>query len=182
MVAMRRQSVGIIGSGLAGLAAACTLAARGYTVTLFERNDWLGGKAAVHEKAGFRFDMGPTILTLPSVLRRIFAEAGRRLEDELELVPLDPQWRCFYADHTTLDLSANLQQMKQALQDYSPASVKGYEQFHVMAERLHRISERFYFWKPIGGIGVAQPRAHRCAFVWWAIAEGLRQCFWPSRV
>ncbi|MFO0811648.1 MAG: phytoene desaturase family protein [Gemmatales bacterium] len=153
MVAMRRQSVGIVGSGLAGLAAACTLAARGYAVTLFERNDWLGGKAAVHEQAGFRFDMGPTILTLPSVLKRIFAEAGRRLEDELELVPLDPQWRCFYSDHTTLDLSANLQKMKQTLQDYSPASVKGYEQFHVMAERLHRISERFYFWKPIGGIG-----------------------------
>ena len=48
------------------------------TVLLFERNHWLGGKAAVLEEHGYRFDMGPTILTLPSVLRRIFAEAGRR--------------------------------------------------------------------------------------------------------
>ncbi len=70
------EKVGIIGGGLGGLAAACTLAARGYRVVLFERNEWLGGKAAVLEQEGFRFDMGPTILTLPSVLERIFAEAG----------------------------------------------------------------------------------------------------------
>jgi diapolycopene oxygenase len=63
--------VGVIGGGLGGLAAACTLAARGYQVLLLERNHWLGGKAAVLEEQGYRFDMGPTILTLPSTLRRI---------------------------------------------------------------------------------------------------------------
>lgn len=149
---MAANSVGIIGGGLGGLAAACTLAARGYAVTLFERNDWLGGKAAVYEAQGYRFDMGPTILTLPSVLKRIFAEAGRRLEEELELVPLDPQWRCFFTDQTTLDLHANLDQMKQALASYSPDSVTGYQKFLQMSERLHHISERFYFWKPIGSV------------------------------
>ena len=77
------KRVGVIGSGLGGLASACVLAARGYEVILFERNDWLGGKAAVLEGEGFRFDMGPTILTLPSVLDRIFREAGRRRADML---------------------------------------------------------------------------------------------------
>ena len=71
--------IGVIGAGLGGLAAACTLAARGYKVVLFERNEWLGGKAAQLEGAGFRFDMGPTIVTIPSVLRRIFTDAGRRM-------------------------------------------------------------------------------------------------------
>ena len=80
--------IGIIGAGLGGLAAACTLAARGHRVTLLERNDWLGGKAAVWESEGFRFDMGPTILTVPRVLERVFAEAGRRMEDYLDLVRL----------------------------------------------------------------------------------------------
>ena len=61
--------IGVIGGGLGGLAAACTLAARGYSVVLFEKSPWLGGKAAVLNAAGFRFDMGPTILTMPSVLR-----------------------------------------------------------------------------------------------------------------
>ena len=69
--------VGVVGGGLGGLAAACTLAARGHRVTLFEKNSWLGGKAAVLEEEGYRFDMGPTILTVPRVLRRIFAEAGQ---------------------------------------------------------------------------------------------------------
>ena len=64
--------VAVIGSGLGGLSAACTLAARGYAVEVFEKNAWLGGKAAVLEEQGFRFDMGPTILIQPSVLRRIF--------------------------------------------------------------------------------------------------------------
>ena len=82
--------IGIIGGGLGGLASACVLAARGYKVALFEKSAWLGGKAAVLNEAGFRFDMGPTILTVPSVLRRIFQEAGRQLENYLDLVRLDP--------------------------------------------------------------------------------------------
>ena len=62
----------VVGGGLGGLATACTLAARGYAVVLCDKNDWTGGKAAVHEEAGYRFDMGPTILTIPAVLKRIF--------------------------------------------------------------------------------------------------------------
>jgi len=77
VVKSNNEKVLVIGGGLAGLASACTLAARGYKVELFEKNDWLGGKAAILEKEGYRFDMGPTILTIPSVLRRIFAEAGK---------------------------------------------------------------------------------------------------------
>ena len=83
----------VVGGGLAGLASACVLAARGHRVTLLEKNDWVGGKAAVHHSDGYRFDMGPTILTLPSVLRRVFSEAGKNLEDYIEMVALDPQWR-----------------------------------------------------------------------------------------
>ena len=76
--------VGVIGSGLAGLAAACTLAARGHQVEVFEKNAWLGGKAAQLKEEGFRFDMGPTILIQPSVLRTIFAggKPGGALADD----------------------------------------------------------------------------------------------------
>ena len=144
--------IGVIGSGLAGLAAAATLAARGYQVTLFERNAWMGGKAAVLEARGFRFDMGPTILTLPSVLGRIFAEAGRDLQRELDLVPLDPQWRCFYEDGSTLDLEADAGRMAARLESYAPGAAEGYARFLGMSERLHEISERFFFWKSVGSI------------------------------
>jgi phytoene desaturase len=146
--------VGVIGGGLGGLAAACVLAARGYAVTLFETSTWLGGKAAVLEGGGFRFDMGPTILTVPSVLRRIFAEADRRLEDYLDLIRLDPQWRCFFSDGTALDLVEDVEAMAASLQTYAPGtgSAAGYRQFHALADRLHQISTRHFFWKSIGGI------------------------------
>lgn len=142
--------VGVIGGGLGGLAAACVLAARGYRVVLFEASPWLGGKAAVLAEAGFRFDMGPTILTVPSVLRRVFAEAGRATEDYLDLVKLDPQWRCFFADGTTLDLVEDADAMAAALDAHGSAD--GYRRFLSLSERLHRISDRYYFWKSIGGL------------------------------
>jgi len=134
------KKIGVIGGGLGGLAAAVTLAARGHEVVLFERNRWLGGKAAVLEGNGFRFDMGPTILTMPSVLRRIFAETGRDLDDELDLVRLDPQWRCFYDGGTTLDLWQN--------SDFGD----GHRRFMELAKRLHEISDRYFFYRPVGGM------------------------------
>ncbi len=148
------QSIGVIGGGLGGLAAACTLAARGHRVQLFEANPWLGGKAAVLEEAGFRFDMGPSILTLPRVLRKIFGEAGRRLEDYLDLVPLDPQWRCFFDDGSVLDLHADVKQMQATLAGFTHGNddPAGYARFINHAKRLDGISERFFFWKSIGSV------------------------------
>lgn len=148
------QHFAVVGSGLAGLAAACVLAARGHKVTVFEKNPWVGGKAAVYEKDGFRFDMGPTILTLPSVLRRIFAEADRKLEDYLDMVELDPQWRCFYDDGGVLDLCKSVEQTQQNIAGLraDAQSIEGYEHFMRYAERLDRISQEYFFWKPIGGL------------------------------
>ncbi|MEO5719374.1 MAG: phytoene desaturase family protein, partial [Chthoniobacterales bacterium] len=148
------KRIGIIGGGLGGLASACTLAARGYSVVLFERNEWLGGKAAVLEQDGFRFDMGPTIVTLPSVLRRIFAEAGRDLEDSVDLVRLDPQWRSFFEDGSTLDLHSDPSRMAEELTRFSPetSSATGYDRFLKLSERLHRISRNWFFYRPVGGL------------------------------
>ncbi len=144
--------VGVIGGGLGGLAAACTLAARGHKVILFEKNDWLGGKAAVLEEEGFRFDMGPTILTVPAVLRRIFAEAGRDLDAAMDLRRLDPQWRCFFDDGSVLDLTENTEAMAGNLDAYSPGNSAGYRDFLKMSEGLHEVSERFFFWQSVEDI------------------------------
>ncbi|MBV9785582.1 MAG: phytoene desaturase [Acidisphaera sp.] len=147
------MTIGVIGGGLGGLAAACTLAARGHQVVLFEKNEWLGGKAAVLEEAGYRFDMGPTILTVPGVLARIFAEAGRRMEDALDLRRLDPQWRCFFDDGSVLDLTEDTEAMAGALDAFAPGTSGGYRDFLRMSERLHGVSEKFFFWRSVEDIG-----------------------------
>ncbi|MFG0288393.1 MAG: phytoene desaturase family protein [Rhodopirellula sp. JB044] len=156
------QKVVVVGGGLAGLSSACVLAARGHQVTLCDKNDWLGGKAAVYETDGYRFDMGPTILTLPSVLRRVFAEADRDMNDYLEIVPLDPQWRCFFEgskesgtnDNSVLDLVADVDAMKRHLRDFTggDSAGAGYEKFLRVSEQLHGVSDRFFFWRSIGGL------------------------------
>lgn len=150
-----RDRVGVIGGGLGGLAAACVLAARGHSVILFERNDWLGGKATTVTGGGFRFDAGPTIVTLPSVLRRIFAEAGRTMEDYLDMVRLDPQWRCFFSDGATLDLRQSPHEMAGELDRFAPGSRSGerYLDFIELSKRLNAISQKYFFYKPIGGLG-----------------------------
>lgn len=143
------QRVGVVGGGLGGLAAACTLAARGYQVTLFEKNRWLGGKAAQLEIDGYRFDMGPTILTLPSVLDRIFQDTGVRRTDYIDLVRLDPQWRCFFDNRRVLDLTENVQAMAERCDQIQPRLGQGYRDFMRYAERMHRISDAFFFWRSI---------------------------------
>jgi len=146
------KPIGVVGGGLGGLAAASVLAARGHKVILFEKSPWLGGKAAVLEADGYRFDMGPTILTLPSVLRRIFAEAGKTLERHVEMVRLDPQWRCFYEDGTTLDLRENEKEMEGTLNQFSPASSPGYAKFLKHSKQLNDITQRYFFYRNIGSI------------------------------
>jgi diapolycopene oxygenase len=144
----------VIGSGLGGLAAAAVAAARGHKVSVIDKNEWLGGKAAVLNEGGFRFDMGPTILTVPSVLERIFAEAGEKMSDWLELIRLDPQWRCFFNEGETLDLVENIDTMAERAEAFSGKKglADGYRKFLRISEHLHGVSERFFFWRAIEDI------------------------------
>ena len=154
------ERVVVVGGGLGWLAAAAVAAARGHRVTLLDKNPWLGGKAAVlhldapDQSGRFRFDMGPTILTVPRVLRRIFAEAGRDLARELPLIRLDPQWRCFFDDGTRIDLLENVDRMAAEMDRFAPgrAMGEGYRRLQAEAEKLHGVSERFFFWRSVEGM------------------------------
>ena len=151
---MNSDRIVIIGGGLGGLAAACTLGARGHNVSLFESNHWLGGKAAVWQKEGFRFDMGPTILTMPSVLSRIFGEANRVLSHQVTLVRLDPQWRSFFDDGSTLDLYQNIGRMAEEIDNFTDnrRDAIGYRRFLALSAKQEAISRRWFFYKSIGGL------------------------------
>jgi phytoene desaturase len=96
----------VIGAGLGGLAAALRLAQAGYQVEVWEKNDASGGKLKELRMDNFRWGTGPSLLTMPHVLRDLFASVGERLEDHLELVRLDSCCRYFWTDGTVIDEDA----------------------------------------------------------------------------
>ena len=157
---MKRTAV-VIGGGLAGLAAATELTTQfrrngeSHEVIIVERNRHLGGKMNVLSEQGYQFDMGPTIITMPEIVRGIIRRSGREVSDYLNLVRLDPQWRCFYEDATVLDLRDNPQDFAADLDKQFPDAKpgRGYLEFLAYARRMYRLSEKVFFYKDIGGIG-----------------------------
>lgn len=152
--AARGKSAIVIGGGLAGLASAVEMASHGVRVTLVERNPHLGGKMNVLSEGGYTFDMGPTIITLPQVLRGIIRRSGRRPEDYINLVNLDPQWRCHYEDGTVIDLRLKLADTIAGLEKQFPGqgAGRGFQSFVEYSRRMLRLSEKVFFYRDLGGV------------------------------
>ena len=127
----------VIGAGFGGLAAAIRLRARGHQVTLLERRDQPGGRAAVFAQDGFTFDAGPTILTAPWLIDDLFAAAGRRTADYVTLVPLDPYYTIRFADGSAFRYSGDRERLHEQSRAFNPADVAGYERFYAEAERIY---------------------------------------------
>lgn len=92
------KKVVIIGAGVGGLSTAIHLAIKGFDVTIFEQNDFVGGKANKIFKNGYSFDTGPTLLTMPFVLENLFQVAGKKLEDYLKIRKKEIICRYFFDD------------------------------------------------------------------------------------
>ena len=94
----------VVGAGLAGLSAAIHLAAAGREVVVVEAEAVPGGRCGTVTVGGYRFDTGPSVLTMPEVVRSTVGAAGEELEDWLELRPLDPIYRLTFHDGSRLDV------------------------------------------------------------------------------
>jgi phytoene desaturase len=136
----RRPHAIVIGSGFGGLAAAIRLGARGYRVTVLERLDQPGGRARVFRQDGFTFDAGPTIVTAPFLFEELWALCGRRMEDDVRLVPLDPFYRLYFSDGTTMDCSDNDAAMRANIERLAPGELKNYDAFLAMAEAIYKVA------------------------------------------
>ncbi len=89
------KSVIVIGSGFAGLSAACFMAKEGWQVTVLEKNHTPGGRARQLKESGFVFDMGPSFYWMPDVFERYFAQFGKKTTDYYSLLRLDPSYRIY---------------------------------------------------------------------------------------
>ncbi|MEC8321712.1 MAG: phytoene desaturase family protein [Planctomycetota bacterium] len=149
-----RKRVVVVGGGLAGLASAVELSTRGLDVTIVDRNRHLGGKMNVLQEQGFTFDMGPTILTMPQVIRGIISRTGRNVSDYIDIVDLDPQWRCFYDDGTVIDLRGDVDTMATAMDRQFPGQGvgAGWRSFIDYSRRMYGLSEKVFFYRDLGGV------------------------------
>jgi phytoene desaturase len=130
----------VVGAGLGGLSAALRLAGAGRRVTILERAGQPGGRAGLLELDGYRFDTGPTVLTMPSLIADALACVDEELGDWLELRPLDPAYRAFFPDGTQIDVVADVERMAEQVRALcGDADAAGYRRFAAYAERIFRL-------------------------------------------
>ena len=137
---VERVKVAIVGSGFGGLAAAIRLQAAGVSMVLFEARDKPGGRAYVYEEQGYVFDAGPTVITAPGCIDELFALAGVRREDYVELLPVEPLYRLLWQDGTRLDYVGG-EDFVQQVARLSPDDVPGYLRF---VDYSRRVFEKGY--------------------------------------
>jgi len=160
----------IIGAGIGGLSAAIHLAAAGRRVTVLEKNPQVGGKMSELQLGGYRFDTGPSVITLRPAFEALFAAAGRRLEDYLDLHPLDPLTRYFYPGGRVLNIQSEPSHTLEQIAAIEPADVQGYQRFLAYAARLFRITAPVFIfdqpptWRSFARVPVKD----------WLAVDGLR--------
>ena len=134
----------IIGAGLGGLSAAIRLAKKGFTVTILEKNETVGGKVNIVESGGYKFDTGASLLTMRHVLEELFEFAGKRLEDYLEIVPLEPICRYFWTDGARFDASTDLQKTENEIRTLDDRDAENFKRFLADARRKYEVSEKTF--------------------------------------
>jgi phytoene desaturase len=139
-VSGRTDRVVIVGAGLGGLACALHLAASGREVTVIERESGPGGLAGRLSVAGYQFDTGPTVLTVPDLIAEPLHAVGEELDDWISLTKLDPAYRAFFPDGSTLDVITDPNRMTDEISRVcGPREADGYRRFVAFARELWRL-------------------------------------------
>jgi len=132
----RPVRVAVVGSGFGGLGAAIRLRAAGLEVVLFEARDQPGGRAYVYRDSGFTFDAGPTVITAPPTLEELYAVAGRRLADAVDLLPVNPFYRLQWGDGDRFDYGGDATALLAEIARRAPGDVAGYRRFYEYSGRV----------------------------------------------
>lgn len=135
----------VIGGGLGGISAAIRMAQSGYSVSLYEQNNHIGGKVNRHESDDFGFDLGPSILTMPYIFEKLFEYSKKQMSDYVTIKRLPHQWRSFFPDGTTIDLYEGIKETGQHNAILSKQDIEELQNYLNYTRRIDRITEKGYF-------------------------------------
>ena len=147
------KKVIVIGGGLGGLSAALRLAASGYNVQLFEKTESLGGKMNRLQAEGFTFDTGPSLITMPFVIKDLFEYCGANISDYIEFEPVDPICRYFYTDGSILDAFSHTSDMIKSLTKLNQRDASQFECFLEYSRKLYELTADVFLFSPIHELG-----------------------------
>lgn len=142
------KKVIIIGAGIGGLSTALRLLKNGYEVDIYEKNEKIGGRVNVIETEFFRFDLSASILMMPDTYKEIFTYLNKNYEDYLEFIELDPTYRLFAADGTSIDFNYNFSSLTKKLEDISTEDSLGYFKFISDVYEKYLIANEHFLQKP----------------------------------
>jgi len=146
------MDIKIIGAGLGGLAASCLLAHKGHDVTVLEKNSSPGGKINELSIDGYRFDTGPSLLTMPFILEKLFEYCDTNISKYLDIEPVDPICRYFYPNGIQFDCYQDTCLNTAQIQEFAPNDVQAYKQFITYAEQLFERTKDAFLYNPLYGL------------------------------
>ena len=164
----------VIGAGVGGLAVAARLSAAGHRVTVCEQADSVGGKLGQLDRDGFRFDTGPSLLTLPHVFADLFAATGAPLADVLDLVELDPIVRHRFPDGTVLDSCRDPAEFAARIGEAAgPVAARQWRRFAARAERIWSASHGPFLASPLAPATLLRNARHTPTIAPWRSLRAL---------
>ena len=116
----------VIGGGFGGIAISLRLQKLGYDTTIIEKLNDIGGKARVFNVNGFKHDAGPTVITAPFLFDELFSLFGKKRQDYLNFVPLEPWYRYYFHDGKTFDYCSTVEKTNEQISKFNTKDVKGY--------------------------------------------------------
>ena len=134
-----RRSAIVVGAGFGGMATALRLCRIGYAVTVIDNNPKAGGRAQVYEINGFKFDAGPTVITAPFLFDELFGLFGKKREDYIEFLPVEPWYRFEFSDRSKLDYGGSIEDTVSEINRLSPGEGKGYVDLVNFSKRIFKV-------------------------------------------
>ena len=142
------KTISVLGSGFSSLAAACYLAKAGHQVTVFEKNEQIGGRARQYRKDGFLFDMGPTWYWMPDVFERFFGDFGKTPSDYYHLEKLNPAYEVYYNPGDSIKISSKIDEIYALFEQEEKGSSIQLKKFLAQAKSNYDVAVKDLVYRP----------------------------------